>query len=186
MKKQILAIAIGATLALPLMAQAEGFYVGGNVGSAKHKLSDSQESINENDTGYKVYGGIAINKYFGAELGYADFGSYTESDSSGSYEASAKSTYLAATGTYTITQQFSIFGKVGVAFNKAKYSVTGSGFSASASGDNTNLLLGIGAAYAFTPNMSVVAEYEDFGKVDKLDGAEYKVNMLSVGLRYKF
>jgi OOP family OmpA-OmpF porin len=31
-----------------------------------------------------------------------------------------------------------------------------------------------------------VAEYEDFGKISKDDGADLKANLLSIGVRYKF
>ena len=56
MKKQLLAAVVGAALAFPLFAQAQGVYVGGNVGRSELKVSADQEgSRKKSDTGYKVY-----------------------------------------------------------------------------------------------------------------------------------
>lgn len=59
-------------------------------------------------------------------------------------------------------------------------------FSESESHNKTSALFGIGAAYHFDKKLSLVAEYENFGKVASEDGAKLKADLLSIGLRYKF
>jgi OOP family OmpA-OmpF porin len=179
MKKQVLVAILGSALALPLAAQAEGGYVGVNVGSAKTKESFDGISRSEKNTGYKLYGGFDFTKNFGAEIGYVDFGKV--SDPIGSYKTRAF--YAAATGTLPLNEQFSLLAKVGVTANRLKWNENGGD---SGTEKNTNAMFGVGAAYNFTKNLSVVAEYENFGKaVDEADG-NVKVDLFSVGLRYKF
>src|SRR4051812_7372985 len=144
MKKQLLVISLGAALALPMLAQAEGGYVGVNAGKAKQRISvDGVGSASDDDTGYKVYGGLAINKNFGFEIGYADLGKIGGSVNDGvtaiSASAKAEAAYIAATGTYPINEKFAIFGKAGVTFNRGKYTFTENGVTESESDDNTDL-----------------------------------------------
>jgi OOP family OmpA-OmpF porin len=47
-------------------------------------------------------------------------------------------------------------------------------------------MFGVGAEFNFTKNVSMVAEYENFGKVIDENEANTKAQMVSVGLRYKF
>lgn len=190
MKKQVIATILGAALALPLIAQAEGFYIGANVGRAEQKLSAGGESAKETDTGFKLYGGRDFTKNFGIEVGYVNFGKVGGSitDSVGTWSVSLKPSalYLAGTGTLPLSEQFSLFAKAGVSFNRTKISVSTPDISGSTTKSTTAALLGIGAAYQFAPNMSVVAEYENFGKVLDEDGINVKADLISVGLRYKF
>jgi len=193
MKKQILAVLVGAVMGVPMIAAAQGAYVGVNVGKAKQKLSTYEDgfTLKDDATGYKLYGGYGFNQNFGIEGGYTHLGKFTDSyiDSgdavTGTYKV--RSLYLAATGTLPITEQFSIFAKVGVAFNRATISGTVNGvYEGSASENQTSPLLGIGAAYNFSKNWAVVAEYEDFGKVVKDSDGNIKARLLTVGARYSF
>jgi len=79
-----------------------------------------------------------------------------------------------------------LFAKVGAAFNRTKLEAVENGVSSSEKKNRTTALLGIGAAYNVTKEVAIVAEYEDFGKIAKVDGAHLKANLLSIGLRYKF
>ncbi len=183
MKKQVIATILGAALALPLIAQAQVSYLGANVGRAEQKARvDGFGSFKDNDASFKLYGGHEFTPNLGVELGYVNFG---EADKSfGPVNASSKpqSLYLAGTGTLPLSEQISLFGKVGVSVNRTK--IRAPGFSDTER--NTTALLGIGAAYKFAPNMSMVAEYENFGKVLDEDGGNIKADLVSIGLRYKF
>lgn len=197
MKKQVIATILGAALALPLIAQAEGYYVGANVGRAEQKISiDGFGSDKDTDTGFKLYGGRDLTKNFGVEVGYVNFGKVGDSITDGADTLSVSlkpyALYLAGTGTLPLSEQFSVFAKVGVSMNRTKVSASanipseGFSFSDSTTERNTAAMVGIGAAYKFTPNMALVAEYENFGKVLDEDGVNVKADLVSVGLRYKF
>ncbi|MDN2715614.1 porin [Janthinobacterium sp. SUN120] len=187
MKKQLFAAVVSAALAFPLFAQAEGFYAGANVGRSELKLNvDGQGSEKDHKTGYKAYAGYDFTPNFGAEAGYVNFGKvklYGE-DASANLESSAF--YVAATGTLPLNEQFSLFGKAGVTQNRAKPSNNKDFFDFDGSKNKTAAVFGIGAAYHFDKKLSLVAEYENFGKVFSVDGGNMKADLLSIGLRYKF
>jgi OOP family OmpA-OmpF porin len=176
MKKQLLIALIGTALAAPFAAQAQsqiqGAYVGVNVGRAEGKLSDTD--IKDKDTAYKLYGGMMFDKNFGGEIGFVDLGKFSDVDGS----AKPKAIYAAATGTFPLNEQFSLSAKAGVSANRVKV-------SGESSKSRASLLLGVGAAYNFAPNLAAVLEYEHFGKVYK-ESFDIKADMVSVGLRYKF
>ncbi|MES2025295.1 MAG: porin [Pseudomonadota bacterium] len=193
MKKQLLLAVLGTALVSPLAAHAEGAYVGVNVGRAEQKVSIAEGSVKDHTTGYKLYGGYGFNQNFGVEGGYVDFGkgsiSATDAGSGVTSTVSSKprSFYLAATGTLPLNEQFSLFAKLGVSFNRTKIHFEDTtGDSENSSKNRTSALIGIGATYNFSKNLALVAEYEDFGKVLKEDGVDLKANLLSIGLRYKF
>lgn len=187
MKKQLFAAVVGAALAFPLFAQAEGIYAGANIGRAELKVSADQEvSRKDNDTGYKVYAGYDFTQNFGAEAGYVDFGKLSQNFDGMKSAIKNHAFYVAATGTLPLNEQFSLFAKAGVAQNRAKLTVSALNFSDSESHNKTSALFGIGAAYHFDKKLSLVAEYENFGKVASEDGAKLKADLLSIGLRYKF
>jgi OmpA-OmpF porin, OOP family len=191
MKQNFLFVFLGAALALPLTAQANGAYVGANIGHATQKLSaDGVGSTKESDTGYKLYGGYEFTKNFGVEVGYVDLGKDSASGSDGintaSFSIKPKAAYLAATGTLPMNEQLSLFAKAGVSANRTELNATFNGASDSSTEKRTTAMFGIGVAYNFSKNCAVVGEYENFGKVIKEDGAELKADMLSLGVRYKF
>ncbi|PVX37658.1 outer membrane beta-barrel protein [Janthinobacterium sp. 78] len=187
MKKQLLAAVVGAALAFPLFAQAQGVYVGGNVGRSELKVSADQEgSRKKSDTGYKVYAGYDFTQNFGAETGYVALGKIKDSFEDARSEIKSHAFYVAATGTLPVNEQFSLFAKAGVSQNRTKVSYSELNFSESESHNKTSALFGIGAAYHFDKKLSLVAEYENFGTVASEDGSKLKADMFSIGLRYKF
>jgi OOP family OmpA-OmpF porin len=189
MNKALL-IAFGIALSVPFAVHADDVYVGVNVGSATQKISAGGASGSENKTGAKIYAGSSINKNFGVEVGYVDFGKVSKSSSSGANSASfsvdSYAAYLAATAIAPVSTQFSLFAKLGLTANRSKLSGTLNGASGSIDENHTDTIIGVGAAYAFSNKLSAVVEYENFGKVVKGDGVEVKADLVSLGLRYKF
>jgi OOP family OmpA-OmpF porin len=191
MKKQLLVVLLGSALAAPLAAYAEGAYVGVNVGRSDQKLTlDGLGSVSDSGTGYKLYGGYGFNKNFGVEGGYVKLGtgkiSYVDGADSGTVSSKPQALYVAATATLPVNDQFSLFAKVGAAFNRVKLEDVGTAGNSSEKKSRTTALLGVGAAYNVTKAVAIVAEYEDYGKIAKVDGAHVKGNLLSIGVRYKF
>lgn len=185
--KKVVLIATVAALAIPFAAQADGNYVGVNVGSAKQKYSVAGNSGSERDTAAKIYGGVSLDKNFGVELGYADFGKASKTFSNGdTINAKSNAFYIAATATAPINDQFAVFAKLGVTANRSKINASGPGFSTNTNRNNTDAMFGVGASYALSKELTAVAEYENFGKVAKSGSDSLKAEMYSVGLRYKF
>lgn len=187
--KRTIMLAVLAALAGTAAAQSQGAYVGGNVGRAEQKLSiDRVGSEKDHDTGFKLYGGYNFSQYFGLEGGYADLGKLDLSALNNRFKTEPTSVYFAATGTLPLDAGFSLFGKAGIARTEVKAFATDGIDSVRDKASRSTAYVSVGAAYAINTNFSVVAEYEYFGKVAKLEGVDgdLKANMVSVGVRYKF
>lgn len=185
--KKITMIAMIAALAAPLAVQAEGFYVGGNIGRAEQKADVGYASFKESTTAYKLVGGYGFNKNFGAEIGYADLREVSVSGNGASVTSKPTAFYAAATGTLPLNEQFSLIGKLGLAAAREK--LTAHRFlaaSESYSETRTTPYISVGAAFVLNKQVSFVAEYENFGKVAKDGSANIKADMFSAGVRYSF
>lgn len=196
MKKIILAVAIAASfVAAPVFAQG---YVGLGLGSSSVTGVDGSQGIapfsvtggNSSKGLVKIFGGYQFSPNWGVEAQYANMGNRDlvlrnaagVSIATGSLKFSQFS--IAGTGTLPLGANFSLFGKLGASNNSAKVSLVG----VTDSGSTTSLMLGIGAAYSITKELSVRVEYEDFGKLAKGDGlgGAIRGNAYSVGLKYAF
>lgn len=185
MKPTIL-FAMIAALAAPLAAQAQGAYIGGNVGRSEQKLDIEGFSFKDSNTAYKLYGGYNFTQNFGIEGGVADLREAEISENGGRIASKPVSTYFAATGTLPLNEQFALFGKAGVAVTHVKFTASAPGYYANASDNQTSPYVGVGASFALNKNIAFVAEYEYFGKIAKDGDAHVKADLLSVGVRYKF
>ena len=196
MKKIVLAVAIAASfVAAPVFAQG---YVGLGVGSASATGVDGSRGIapfsvtggNSSKGFVKIFGGYQFSPNWGVEAQYADMGNRDialrngagVSVATGSLKFSQFS--IAGTGTLPLGANFSLFGKLGASSNTAKGSLVG----VTDSDSTTSLMLGIGAAYSISKQISVRVEYENFGKLAKDDGfgGAVRGNAYSVGLKYAF
>jgi OOP family OmpA-OmpF porin len=183
MKKLIVA-ALAVSCAVPALAQ--DFYAGASVGRAKQKLDVEGTSISDKGTGFKVFGGYQFNPMFGAEIGYAQFGTASVSGGGATASAKPKTFYGAVTGTIPLDNQFALIGKLGAANTRTTVNASFMGEKWSEKQSDTSLLVGVGASYALNDKVSLVAEYENFGKVSKGEGGSLKVDQFSVGARFKF
>lgn len=190
MKRLLLMALLGIVSAIPFSVQAQGGYMGLNVGRASNDPDIGGVTVvsrDEKNTGFKLYGGYGFTRNWGAEVGFADLGKvnnvYRVGTTNIALNYRTKSLYAAGTGTLPLSDRFSLFGKLGVAANRTSGSASGAGLTFNGRGTEASLMGGIGAKFDFTPNLGVVLEYEDFGKID--DGGA-KANMWSAGVRYKF
>ena len=76
-------LGLSCTLAVASDPNPLGFYIGGSVGRSDLKssvptepavLEETQHSLDERDTGWKVFVGLRPTRMFAAELAYADLG----------------------------------------------------------------------------------------------------------------
>ncbi len=195
MKKVFLAGAIAAAfVAMPASAQ---WYVGGGVGSSSIRGADGTVAPftvtggNSSKASVKIYGGYQITPNWGVEAQYSDLGNrdLAVRDAAGtlvgtgSLKASQYS--VAGTGTLPLSNNFSLFGKLGISSNHGKVSSAG----ASSSGSKTSPMIGVGVAYNFTPQLSARFEYEDFGKFSNdggASGSSIRGNNFGISLKYAF
>lgn len=183
------AAALGAA---SVQAQELKPYVGVGVVSSEHKYNAANDTSNgdrkSTEWGGKIYGGVQLDKTWGVEAGYTDFGKssygYSVGANNGRIESDAKSFYLAGKGTFPVGQQLALTGKLGVAHNKND--VKASGLAVAYNGDSSRnaLYAAVGAEYAFTDKLSGVLEYEHYGKND-IDQGRRK-GAVSLGVKASF
>ncbi|MDQ2989770.1 MAG: outer membrane beta-barrel protein [Pseudomonadota bacterium] len=167
-------------------AFAGNAYVGVGVGSATQKFSDSGINLSENSTAVDINAGYQFTPMFGAEVGYFHFGEATVKGGGFTIGAKPKSFYLAGTATFPVSPAFGVFVKAGAV--RTDTNVFGDNGTTRESEDKSgnSAMFGIGASYAFTPKMSAILEYGNFGTVLDEDGSKLKVSHVSAGLRFSF
>lgn len=195
MKKVFLACAIAAMFtAAPVLAQG---YIGLGLGSSSISGFDRTQNGaafaggNAAKTSTKILGGYQITPNWGVEAQYTALGKRATTvtpiqngANTNSFDASQFGIY--GTGTLPINASFSLIGKLGVSANRIKLGDTQGGSEKSSA---TNFSYGLGASYKITPQISLRAEYEDFGKLAKdsaVNNISIKGSNLSLSLLYSF
>jgi OOP family OmpA-OmpF porin len=198
-----------ALMAAPFaMAQETGWYGGANIGQSNASIDDARISNdllgsglattsiddNDRDRGFKLFGGYQYNKYFAVEAGYFDLGQFgfvanTVPTGSLSGNIKIRGLNLDAVGTLPITEKFSAFGRIGVAYAHTDGSFAGTGavnvLNPSPSARDTNLKVGLGVQYAMTDALSLRAEIERY-RINDAVGNKGDVDLATIGLVYRF
>ena len=186
MKKLIFVLIAAATAMGSAQAQTGRAYVGVGVASADHTTS-LPGTTNGTSDGWKasgkLFGGYDFDNTWGVEAGYTDFRKSDYSYNLGAQtvrgQADGHSTYLAAKATAPVNEQFSVFGKLGVANNKV--SLHNDPFY---KGDSKNeVYAGVGGQYNLNQKVALTLEYERYGKSKDI-GA--KADVITVGAKYAF
>ena len=190
LKKTLLAAVVLGLSATAVQADDVSGYLSGNVGQSDTKGGGT-------DTAYKIAVGLQANQYVALEAQYIDLGegkakAYVAVDdvtvrAKGAFDTKGFGANLV--GTLPL-DDFKLFGKVGYHRLETKGTVKGTATKGTQTlnfkvKDKTNEWVpsfGVGASYAFTPAIEVVAEYERYKKV----ADSYDVDLASVGLRYNF
>ena len=192
MQNRLFATFFSAALAFPLLAHAQmaaptTYYAGLEAGRSEQKFSeDGLGSLKEHQTSYKLVGGANITPNFGIEAGYAAFGKSNFNDGVSQLKISPQTFYVAATATLPLPQHFALFAKAGIGYSQTKLSYTTTGLDGDDTVHKSTAMFGAGASYTFPNQVSLVAEYEDFGTVAEGDGLSAKVNTFSLGVRFQF
>jgi OOP family OmpA-OmpF porin len=167
-----------ALLAVSLLAgaaaHAQGLSIGGSIGSSRYKGDDvGGLRTDRSDTGGKIYGGWEFTPNFGLELGYAQLGTF----GSAAGDAEIDGAFVDAVGKWPLGNDFSVLGRLGV-FNGKYEDPLGSE-------RGTNLKVGAGVQYDFSPNVALRGEWERY-RFDTNGDSRANTDLYSVGLNYTF
>ena len=197
------------TIASPFaVAQDSGWYAGASVGQSRSRFDETKMTngvlggsttttgIDKNlhDTGFKLFGGYQINRYFAFEGGYFDLGKFGYAATTlpaGTLNGRMKvrGLNLDAVGTLPFTEKFSALGRVGVTHAHTSDSFAGTGsanvLDPSPGKYETNYKLGVGLQYDFTKTVGMRAEMERY-RINDAVSHKADVDLLSVGVVVRF
>ncbi|HET7525425.1 MAG TPA: porin family protein [Burkholderiaceae bacterium] len=183
----LLAIALAGTA---VAASAQTVYFGFGGGATRINADCTGTiSCDNNDTGWKAYGGYNINPLFGVEaIGY-DMGTpraVVPIFGFGPVNATLNTTGFALAGVINVPlgTTVDLMGRLGIASNKLKAGVAGSGFSGSDSETSTDALWGIGLGFRLTPNVSIRTEID--GTSATFGGERFDSTLFSLGVSFRF
>lgn len=189
MAKLFIAALLAAALA-PSAAFADDFYAGATL-SKGGSLTYRNPANGKTDTAdaqgtYKLYGGYAFTDDLALEGGYLHTGA-THFDRvalglSGAPTFQRQAFYAALRPQLQFSENWSVFGKVGVIRNTFK-ATDGAGDANSVS--SVKPLLGVGVAYNVTKAAALTLEYEHGGRTRK-PGLDIKQNSLQLGVKFGF
>ncbi len=175
--KKIIALAALAVIASTASAADAGLYVGGDIGSTKFESGGESE----NKTSFGATLGYTLNDYVAFELQVRRLGEWKIEGT----KVTANAVQASVLGILPIANGFSAYGRLGygrnsldVTYNKTDVSV-----------NNNEFLVGVGAAYHFTKNLSARAEYSYLGE-NKIgsgkDEFKVKISQFNLGVNYAF
>jgi len=186
-----------------------GFYIGLSAGQSRVDFDNaapavigataSTVSTDETDNGFKVYGGYRILRNLAVEGGWVDLGKFRATRNvtapavgSISAEIEASGPYLEAVGIIPL-QRFELFGTAGAMYatTEATVSTTGAvvlapGAARSRKESEVEFKLGVGGSFSFTRNLAIRAEYERFFEVGTSETGEGDIDLISVGIVFRF
>jgi OOP family OmpA-OmpF porin len=196
-------LAVSLALASPAAFAQNKFlqssYIGLSAGQTTTKLDSADfaaggatVSDDKTDSAYKLYAGYRFSPVWGVEGGYADLGKASRQFTSpGLVERATvdnSAWFLAAKATFAVTPTIGLFGKLGVSRNQTESSFSSPlpGESGTSKHTRNGTIAGLGAEWAWTRNVGVRFEYEDFGKFGNQSTGRSKVHLWTVGLTYAF
>jgi len=184
--RAVVGLALLSLAAMPALAGE--FYVGGALGQTSTDVPDmsgvSGVSVDDSSTGYKVFGGYNVARFFAVEAAYVDGASVSvdmtdPTPFSASFETSGFA--FRAMGVLPIREKFSLFADYGMYMWDGDVSVSGVG---SGSTDGTDPVYGVGFGWNVMPQGNLRVEMERYNTSD--NDVDMDVDMYSVGFAYKF
>ena len=182
---RLLPIACLAAIALPTVATEP--YVGlsrTTPGEATITAAGKTPLDNDNSPlAFKLYGGLKLTDEWSLEAGYGAFGSYHFSDAGTGFHARQAVSAVTGAARYSLSlgESFAVFGKLGLAVNRIRFSNT---LGVSTQQNFVRPLWGFGAEYRLTRQLSVPLEFEYMGHSRSL--GDFRQEKLELGLRYQF
>lgn len=146
LKKIVIAAALVVSTGTAIAADSNPFYAGVDLGSTK------VDNLGGRKTGFGGFVGYQFNPNLAVEGGYRRLASYTISG----VDVDLNQAHASVVGTAPLGNGFSVYGRLG--YNKINVSGNAGGKTATAS--TSGGMFGLGAAYSFSSNVSVRAEFQ--------------------------
>jgi hypothetical protein len=169
---------LGLMAAAPRAQAADnGFYLGAGITKTEFDADDI-DTVELDDSSFKVIAGIRPLDWIAFEVNYVDLGSDSQEIAPG---VSSKLDASAVTGSVLLLKEFQVvdvYARAGLAHWKLDGSITGQGGD-SETGDEFTYGVGVGVHFG---SVGVRAEYEKF----QINDLDTDVNTLSLSFTYTF
>ena len=156
---------LAASLLISSGTYAGDRFVGMGIGSAmiddSANVSGTQLSVDDDDIGWKFYGGMLITENFGFEAGWTDLGDMNQNG----VDIETEGFTAAGLASLPLSEDFSIYAKAGVFFWDQDVNTV--------SFDGQDLMYGIGVRMRFMDQFHVRVEWEQFD-------TKFETDMISV------
>ena len=187
-------LAVGYAGSAAAADEEMGFYAGVGVGQSTIENDEDGVDFDEDDTGFKLFGGYQFNKFIAVELAYINGGepndSFTVTGIDVENEVEITQVNAAAVGTVAFNEFFGAMGRLGFSYIDAKFEQTASGFGTTVDvdDDTTEFAFGVGLWIAPRNNFLVRLEYEMTSAelFDDVIDADTDISLISVSAMYRF
>jgi opacity protein-like surface antigen len=183
----------GLILACPLTASAQDWYAGIGLGQAENKQRLSKlggpsfisSSVDNEDSSWKIFGGYRLwDEFVAVEVAYADLGKTKVSGTSGGSASTGtqemETFIIGLVGRIPITDPLGVVINLGFSRNSSKINSTIGATSTFEGATDFEFYYGGGLQYEITETIGARIGLEVF------EVADYRVNLLSAGLIYRF
>jgi OOP family OmpA-OmpF porin len=181
--KKIASILLLSVIATPVFAASnDGFYVGGTLGSGKPGITSAAGLTKNSDFVYGGLLGYQYNRNLAVEAQFTGIGKVT--DVAGQ-TSKGDAFSLSAVGSFPVTRDFDLYGKLGVSSAKTTSSA---GFATQGS-TRSGLAFGLGGQYGISNNVALRFGWDRYpAATQTAAGVKTNVNanVISVGAVFKF
>lgn len=181
-------------LAASSLAHAEGLYVGANISPQTNgnvKFTENGVTTDRSEvkkaTPLGLFAGYELSPLWALEAGYRTDSNSTSFDLSPGYQLKTRvsTAYVAARGTWKLSEDWSLFGKAGLAQGRMKLDVSGKDAPSGVSEHKTGLYLSVGASYLISKDVALQLEFERTAKL-KHEGFAANPSRIALGVRVGF
>jgi OOP family OmpA-OmpF porin len=183
-----------AVFVVSSMAHAEDFYVGATIGlpAGGHLQWTDKGVATERDADKKatpvgLFAGYVLSPDWALEAGYRGASGAATFDLApgDQFKTRTSAAYAAARGTWKLSEDWSLFGKVGIAQGRMKLGIRGKDAPGEESVRKTGAYLSLGASYLVAKDVAVQLQLEHMDKL-KYEGLSASMDRFSLGLRIGF
>jgi OOP family OmpA-OmpF porin len=176
------------------LAHAEDLYVGASVSGFDKghiKYFDDGVSAERDSTkrspAVTLFAGYVLSPSWALEAGYRGIGDNKEFELEQGYQLKTRTRmgYLAVRNTWQLSEDWSLFGKAGVAQGRFKAGIYAKDGSAAETVKKNGLYLSVGAAYAASKDLSLQLELEHTDKL-RQQGLTVSTDRVALGVRVGF
>jgi hypothetical protein len=179
--RKILVATMATCILMPITANAEGFFVGGSIGSASLSQDFDGLTVDDSTTSFRLVAGWRFNEYFSVEGGYNSFGKFKDDvDIAGvptSVSLTADGFTLGLGGSIPLSDRFSLIGRAGMFFWNGTAEINS---VTQADPGDSNPFFGAGAQFAISSKFLINADFTRYEVEDA------NSDVLSVGFEYRF